>query len=67
MTPGEDVEGVEQEEDADENDPDGAAKGAEEAELVGGVPSSARPFPVAVILWTKSQTPRPMRKKGMSR
>ncbi len=36
MTPGEDVEGVQQEEDADENDPDGAAKGAEEPELVAG-------------------------------
>ncbi len=33
-TPGEDVEAVEQEEDADESNPDGAAKGAEEPELV---------------------------------
>ena len=36
MTPGEDVEGVQQEQDADESDPDGAAKGAEEPELVAG-------------------------------
>ncbi len=35
-TPGEDVEGVEQEEDADQSDPDGAAEGAEEAVLVAG-------------------------------
>ena len=36
MGPGEDAERVELEEDADEDDPDGAAKGAEEAELVAG-------------------------------
>jgi hypothetical protein len=36
MGPGEDSEGVEEEEDADEDDPDGAAKSAEETELVAG-------------------------------
>jgi hypothetical protein len=36
MTPGDDVEGVQQEENADENDPDGAAEGAEEPELIAG-------------------------------
>ena len=36
MAPGDDVEGVQQEENADESDPDGAAKGAEEAELIAG-------------------------------
>ena len=36
VAPGEDVEGVQQEEDADEGDPDGAAQGAEEPELVAG-------------------------------
>jgi hypothetical protein len=35
MTPGEDVEGVQEKEDADENDPDRAAEGAEEAIAVG--------------------------------
>src|SRR5258708_31058480 len=34
MAPGDDIEGVQQEENADERDPDGAAKGAEEPELV---------------------------------
>jgi hypothetical protein len=34
MTPGKDVEGVQQKEDADDGDPDGAAKGAEEAVAV---------------------------------
>ena len=36
VAPVDDVEGVEQEEDADEGDPDGAAKGAEEPELIAG-------------------------------
>src|SRR5579862_4126117 len=36
MTPGDDVERVQQEEDADENDPDGAAEGTEEPELIAG-------------------------------
>src|ERR1700734_1787442 len=35
-TPGEDVERVQQEEDADQSNPDGAAKGAEETVLVAG-------------------------------
>src|ERR1700761_609678 len=36
MTPGEDVEAVEQKEDTDQNDPDGAAQSTEEAIAVGG-------------------------------
>src|ERR1700722_7339710 len=36
VLPGEDVEGVQKEEDADEGDPDGAAEGVEEALLVAG-------------------------------
>src|SRR5271155_4653417 len=36
VAPGEDVEGVQKEEDADQSDPNGAAKGAEEAVTVGG-------------------------------
>src|SRR5271167_3673012 len=36
MSPGDDVEGVQQEENADENDPNGAAEGAEEPELIAG-------------------------------
>src|SRR5882757_3786994 len=36
VAPRDNVEGVQQEEDADERDPDGAAKGAEEAELIAG-------------------------------
>jgi hypothetical protein len=36
MTPGDSARGVEEEENADENHPDGAAKGAEEAELIAG-------------------------------
>jgi hypothetical protein len=35
-SPGEDVKGVQQEEDADEGDPDRAAEGAEEAVLISG-------------------------------
>src|ERR1700733_10739758 len=34
--PGEDAEGVQKKEDADENDPDGTAEGAKEPELVAG-------------------------------
>src|SRR5579864_3684247 len=36
MSPGENVEGIQQEEDADENDPDGAAERSEEPKLVSG-------------------------------
>src|SRR5258708_3931317 len=36
VAPGDNVERVEEEEEADERDPDGAAKGAKEAELIAG-------------------------------
>ncbi len=40
MSPGEDVEVVEQEHEADQGDPGGACGGAEETELVAGAPYS---------------------------